>query len=240
MIMDSLTKQMYDGLKPLYKDLMNHCGAFCDEYTKQTDVAVVSFAAQWGKFFPQKGKEGVLFVGRATRGWSNDDRDVDRLFDDPKERIFNKSDQMIWARDYQSPFWRVLRGVANHFYGDDGIEYVAWTNVSKLAPDSDNGNPAGRLYDIQQEDDYKIFSKEVEILNPGVIVFFTGDGWGFDYLCTINNDEEPAILSRFEWAGNEAKVYRIDGRLVILSEHPQTRPEQEHIDCINNIISNFR
>ena len=171
LLMDSLTKQMYEGLKPLYKDLMNHCGAFCDEYTEQTGVAVVSFAAQWGKFFPQKERDGILFVGRATRGWSNDDRDVDRLFDDPKERIFNKSDQMIWARDYQSPFWRVLRGVANHFHGENGIEYVAWTNVSKLAPDSNNGNPAGRLYDIQQEDDYKIFSKEVEILNPGIIVF---------------------------------------------------------------------
>lgn len=237
--METLSKQMYDGLKPLYKDLMNHCGAFCDEYTEQTGVAVVSFAAQWGKFFPQKEKEGILFVGRATRGWSNDDRDVNSLFDDPEKRIFNKSDQMIWARDYQSPFWRVLRGVANHFYGENGIEYVAWTNVSKLAPDSDNGNPAGRLYDIQQGDDYKIFSKEVEILNPGIIVFFTGEGWGGDYLCTINNDEEPAMLSRFEWAGNEAKVYRIEGRLVILSEHPQTRPEKEHIDCIISIISNY-
>ena len=98
--MNSLAKQMYDGLKPLYKDLMDHCGAFCDEYTEQTGVAVVSFAAQWGKFFPQKERDGILFVGRATRGADNDDRDVDKLFDDPDERIFNRLDQMIRFRDY--------------------------------------------------------------------------------------------------------------------------------------------
>ena len=237
--MKSITEKMYEGLKPLYKNLMEHCGAFCDDYTKTTGVNIVSFAAQWGQFYPQEEKEGILFVGRATRGWSNDDRNVDNLFDHPKDRIFNREDQMVWAKDYQSPFWRVLRGVANHFYGENGVENVAWTNVSKLAPDSDNGNPAGKLYDIQQEDDYAIFSKEVEILSPKVIVFFTGEGWGDDYLCTINNYEEPQVLSEYEWASYKTKVYQVDDRLVIMSEHPQTRPEQEHIDCLVNIISKY-
>lgn len=238
--MKTLTERMYEGLKPLYKDLMKHCGSFCDEYTKESGVAVVSFVAQWGKYYPQEGENGILFVGRATRGWSNDDRNVNNLFDHPTNRIFNKTDQMIWAKDYQSSFWRVLRGIANYYYGDSGVEYVAWTNVSKLAPDSDNGNPAGELYKIQQNDDYRIFLKEVEILSPKVIIFFTGEGWGFDYLCTINNNEEPKMISDKEWAGYKAKVYKIGEMLVIMSEHPQTRPEQEHIDCIVDIIEKYK
>ena len=94
----------------------------------------------------------------------------------------------------------------------------------------------------RQKDDYKIFLKEVELFSPKVIVLFTGDGWGWDYLCTINNNGNPSdeqILPEYEWAGYHAKVYRIDNRIVILSEHPQTRPEQEHIECITKIISKY-
>lgn len=237
--MRTIAEKMYEGLKPLYKKLMENCGPYCDEYTERTKIPVVSFAAQWGQFFPQNEKEGILFVGRATGGWSNDDRNVDNLFDDPQGRIFNREDQMVWARNYQSPFWRVLRGVASHFYGENGIEYVAWTNVSKLAPDAEKGNPTGKLYDIQQEDDYQIFLKEVEILSPKVIVFFTGEGWGYDYLCTINNNEDAQMISEHDWSSYKAKVYNIDDKLVIMTEHPQTRPEQEHIDCLVSIISKY-
>lgn len=241
--MKTIAEKMYEGLKPLYYDLMAHCSAYCQKYTENTKAPIVPFVAQWGKNYPQKENEGILFVGRATRGWCNDDHNVDNLFDHPTDRIFNRDDQMIWAKEYQSPFWRVLRGIANHFYGINGIEHVAWTNVSKLAPDSNNGNPSGELYDIQQNDDYKIFSKEVEILDPKVIVFFTGNNWGWDYLCTINNNEEPnqeQRLSEQQWGNYKAEVYIIDNRLVILSEHPQTRPEDEHVDCIVNIIEQYK
>ena len=237
--MKTFSRRLHDELKPLYVDLMNNCGSFCDEYTRNTGIDVVSFVAQWGKLFPIEENSGILFVGRATRGWANDDRNVDNLFDDPKDKIFNREDQMIWAHDYQSPFWRVLRGIANNIYGKDGIEHVAWTNVSKLAPDSNNGNPIGELYNIQQNDDYRIFLKEVELFSPKVIVLFTGVGWGWDYLCTINNNGDPQdgqILSEYEWSGYKTKVYRIDKKIVVLSEHPQTRPEQEHIECITQII----
>lgn len=244
--MKTLTEKMYEGLKPLYKDLMAHCGAYIDKYTERTKVPVVSFVAQWGKLYPQEDNKGILFVGRATHGWANDDTNVDNLFDHPTDRIFNREDQIIWAKNYQSPFWSVIKGVANHFYGETGIENIAWTNVSKLAPDSNNGNPSGKLYSIQQDDDYKIFLKEVEILNPKVIVFLTGNSkglyWGWDYICTINNNEEPKpeqTLPEHNWATYEAKVFKIDNRIVILSEHPQTRPIKEHTDCLIDIITKY-
>ena len=143
--MKTFSDRLYDGLKPLYADLMKNCGSYCDEYTTATGINVVSFVAQWGKLFPIEANSGILFVGRATRGWANDDRNVDNLFDHPKDKIFNREDQMIWAHDYQSPFWRVLRGIANNIYGKDGTEHVAWTTVRNLAQGSYNGNPIGNL-----------------------------------------------------------------------------------------------
>lgn len=82
--METLTQKLHDGLKPLYEELINHCGPYCDE-------SVVPFIMQWGKKFPTEERDGILFVGRATNDWLNDDLDVDNLFDGKEKKLYFKS-----------------------------------------------------------------------------------------------------------------------------------------------------
>ncbi len=123
-------------LKPLYTELLNHA-------SKQD----CTFCVQWGKKFPVENNEGILFVGRATNGWASE-FDVDKMFDDDNpDRIFNHPEQMVWMEqnrfapqgeynNNRSAFLRVIRKTACHFFSsDEWYEYVAWSNLCKLAPD---------------------------------------------------------------------------------------------------------
>ena len=241
--MQGFVNRLKDELKPLYRDLFEHTKEYREGKT------IVPFAAQWGNKYPETANEGLLFVGRATNGWLNDDTNVDNLFEG-KNRIFNRDDQMIWVKDKEgdanwnsnhSAFWRVVRGVARNFYPDDELNHIAWSNLCKLAPDG--GNPTDALYNRQLIDASKILSKEVEILSPKFVVMLTNLGWADGFISGLNNDTEPApnqIIEKKNWLNYTATVYKISGRYVILSEHPQGKGEQEHIECLTSLINQFK
>lgn len=232
--METLTQKLHDGLKPLYEELINHCGPYCDE-------SVVPFIMQWGKKFPTEERDGILFVGRATNDWLNDDLDVDNLFDG-KEKIFNREDQMIWAENYNSAFWRVIRSVSKHFYSQDELNHVAWSNICKLAPNT--GNPNNTLFKLQLLDACNILNKEVEILSPKFIVMMTGLDWADNFISSLNGNEWPSdeqIVAETVWSEPyKATVYKIANRYVLLTEHPQGKDEQSLIKCLIHLISQFK
>lgn len=243
--MKSLKDRLKEELKPLYHKLIDHTRDYCE------GKVIIPFVVQWGKYFPEQENEGILFVGKATNGWYNDDLDVENMFkENYKDAIFNRPDQMTWVSDNNaeryntnnSSFWRVIRRVAREFtFSENELEHIAWTNVCKLAPDG--GNPSNALYDKQLDDACLIFQTEVRILSPKYIIMFTGINWGWDFLCTLNNNGDPTpsqTMPTVEWAGYKATPYIIDGRIVILTEHPQGKDEDAHVECLINLIKNIK
>ena len=238
MVMERITL-LREALIPLYRHLLESVSGFY--YDK------VTFCAQWGSNFPTKDNTGILFVGRATNGWITTSEDIDVLFGNTDEAIFARSDQMEWVKDLEgdkpyntrkSAFWRVIKRVSKQFYPYDWYSNIAWSNVCKVAPNK-GGNPSDPLYYAQLNDCQKILEKEIEIFSPHFVVMLTGEAWSRDYIIYLNKGEGLKCIHTDSWDGYNCKVYKIGDVYYIVSEHPQSKPEDSHVQCLINIISRF-
>lgn len=242
------TEILRKELKPLYENLLKNVAEF--EYDKET------FCMQWGENFPFEEHSGVMFVGRATNGWVTDCEDVDVLFGDSEDAIFNRPDQMKWVENLsgntegyntrKSAFWRVIKKITKELYPEElypepWYSHVAWSNVCKVAPkEGRNPNPNDYLYDAQLSDCKKIFAKEIELLSPKVVVLFTGERWSSNLLTYMNGEVETKSIYDQEWANYyECKVYQINGVIYICTEHPQGKSEDAHVQCIVDIVKRY-
>lgn len=224
-------------LKPLYAEVLQDVASI--NYNKCT------FCPQWGEHFPLEDKCGILVVGRACNGWHSTSQDINVLFGDSEESIFNREDQMRWVEDCagnkenyntnNSAFWRVTKRIAQCFYQNDWYSHIAWSNVCKVAP-WEGGNPNDKLYYAQLPSSQKIFETEIRLLSPKVVVMFTGYDWAVDFLCFLNNCEEPQSIMCLNWDKYTCDVFQIKGIYFIVSRHPQGKKETPHTECIINII----
>lgn len=233
--MELLEEKLRKGLYPLYKELLES-DIFDDD--------VAAFCVQWGEEFPEKEKEGILFVGKATNGWLNTSKDVDVLFGNTVKRVFNRDDQMEWVNDQEgsnegydtnkSAFWRVVKKISSHFYQDKWYANVAWSNLYKLAPGK-TGNPDGSLRYKQSSACHKIFKKEIELLSPKYVIMLTSS-WGMDFLVYMNGCVPVSIGTESWGRGYETEMYEIDGTIYIKSFHPQGKSEPEHVEAIVRLL----
>ena len=109
--MNGLTEKLKEALEPLYKELL--------KIAKPTDCA---FCMQWGKNYPTEQNAGILFVGKAVNSWITDEKEIDVLFGNGSESIFDRADQMQWVEDMEggedvyntrkSAFWRDIKQVS--------------------------------------------------------------------------------------------------------------------------------
>ncbi len=206
------------------------------------------FCMQWGKNFPASENEGILFYGRANNGWITSSNDVNELFTEGSEDcIFALGNQMSWMEDdyiendngggyrpSRSAFIRTMRNVASEYY-DEWSSHVAWSNLYKIAPWK-GGNPSDSLCYTELDDCVKIMQAEISFLSPCSVVMLTGWNWAKDFLIPMNGGQEPEYIDKEAWGDYWAWAYRIGGRLIIVSEHPQGKPEAAHAEAIVNLI----
>ncbi len=232
-----MKEQLREALKLLYVSLFKNVAEF--------DFEKAVFCMQWGKDFPTESNKGILFVGRAVNGWDKADN-ADEVFDEGSG-IFAAENQMRWVEEdgelSESAFWRVVKGVASHFYPEKWWAHVAWSNVCKVAPYS-GGNPSDSLYYAQLEDCCKILQEEIRILSPKVVVFLTGDNWGNDFLSYLNSKEMPQIIKTETWESNNGKEYnckvcKIGEVTCLASVHPMRKAESPHAECLIKLISEY-
>ena len=238
----TFAKQLEPKLKPLYQRLI--------EEVKELPGPKVTFAAQWGKYYPEGANEGILFVGRATNSWRTTEEDINVLFGDPKlgSTIFNCDDQMTWVYDCwngkgyatkRSAFWRVIRSVAGYFYETDELNHVAWSNICKIQEDYGN-NPRSRLFDKQINTCKEIFKTELDVLSPKIVVMFIGDYGKEEMLSYMNGGEMPQEVESVEWSTYKTKVYNIGKIIYLCSEHPMCKDETTHINCLKSLIQKYK
>lgn len=229
--------------KPIYSDLINSCrGA--------SKRPLCPFFMQWGNVFPIAENSGILFYGRATNGWVTQELDVDKLFDlSIDERIFVRDDQMQWVEDCapikkgcystkRSAFWRVIRRTASNFYGNGELQHIGWSNLCKIAPDG--SNPGEKLFNAQFPAIREIMKMELEFFSPKHIVCLTGMGWCMPFLKFLKEECELKVLYTYQW--NEkysVNVYNIGEKYFYVSEHPQGKKEDAHVDALVHAITDI-
>ena len=226
-------------LKTLYRQLLLKLSE------KLPGAVTVKFCFQCGKLFPKAKNAGLLFVGRCTNGWHSYSNDVDELFDQNSPQCVFKKDAircMFEGKDPYNPnlssFWRVTKRIAEYFYGDSWFDYVAWTNLFKIAPEE--GNCGAKLGGLQYKYVVDILRVEVEILSTKVIIFFTGDE-AKDWITTdfIKAVTESSIMPSFNktaWGKYSFSWAIIEERLIIITEHPQGKPEETHWQALLQCI----
>lgn len=146
-------------LKELYQRYQNSFEAITRKFPN-ADIAGPLLMSPNSLYQKQKNK--LLIIGQETKGWGYHSSDIDagmKLYED-----FN-----LGVKYNSSPFWNITRKI-ERLLGND--EYsCAWTNISKF--DVNAKRPLGEyLSKISEIDDLLI--KEIEILNPNVVLFFTG------------------------------------------------------------------
>lgn len=231
-------------LKPLYDELIESVKEF-------QDMELVPFCIQWGSKYPTHNNKGIMFYGRATNGWVTNDLNVDKLFDiNNPDRIFARDDQMSWVDDSsgengnyntnRSAFWRVIRQTAIHFYPDDELQHICWSNVCKIAPDG--GNPTDPLFYAQLSAARRIMQKEIEIFAPRHVVLLVGEGWAKDFLYFLNGNQRTHSIATYTWGTTkkyQIKVYKIGETYFYRSEHPERKNEETHISALIRAITKY-
>lgn len=61
-------------------------------------------------------------------------------------------------------------------------------------------------------------------------------GWEKDFLNYLNDNNELQSQSTIEWDGYKTQLYVIKGTKFIVSQHPQGKAEDKHVDAILNLI----
>lgn len=251
--MEHNTDKLKSQLLTLYKALKHDCNA---------DEILCPFIMQWGNKFPIRQDDGIIFYGRATNGWFGT-WDFDTFFNNNnKDRGWARDDQMIWAEKQwlesengyvtsKSQFWSIIKGVSTKFYGKEWFNYVAWSNICKVAPYS-QGNPSETVFYQTLKNNLKIFHIELDFWSPKYVILLT-DGikrdnktiidWTSGFISSLNNDILPPAIYEIAWDNEKPyikiQVYKLGRRYIIRSLHPQGRKVELHKDAIIKIIENI-
>ncbi len=137
----------------------------------------------------------VLIVGQETLGW---DFSAGWYFDWPYPSLSSFKDFMTFEGsvdammhgykvfefsryqpdNYRSPFWRAYRQIRRNFDSEvDGLNTaVLWTNLFRMSLDGGSVVNNGTVEEIQsiQSATSGLLSREIQILKPNVVLFFTG------------------------------------------------------------------
>lgn len=231
-----MIETFFCDLKKLYVEL----GEKIANYTK---TKVSPLVPHWGNLFPRESDAGILFVGRATNGSSTEGNYMDQLEKAFEPKHYHDIEWVESRKMYKkSAFWRVIRGVALELYPDKKwFDHIAWSDIYKIAP-SKKGNPDNELKKLQKSKCLEILKAEIDVLSPECVILFVGD-WKEGFLYELNHKKETKSIKSIVWGYGKrnnkkyyAKVYQIDNRKYIVTEHPQCKNEEAHIKCLLELL----
>jgi hypothetical protein len=110
----------------------------------------------------------IMIFGQETNGWNGElgSKNIDELV-----KIYSN----FLERRYGGQFWNGVRDYVSSIKEknpDKRVEFI-WNNIIKIGKDKSKGRPKQNLVDIQKEV-FPVIKEEVEILQPDLIIFFTG------------------------------------------------------------------
>lgn len=220
--------------------------AYRERYVRMlADVARSGFADEVAALWPLVGplyrEGGLLYVGRATDGWSPNRRCSEALADDVArwaQEAEHTSVERGWvpAEWTKSWFWRFAHRVLVDVLGqpdESWTKRLAWSNLFKVAP-ARAGNPSPLLANAQLPHTAELLGMEVEEVKPGLVVIAAG--WR-DWTRPVAHGSGWALTS-FEGRFVE-QVGTIAGRPAIVTRHPQgiRMPDAEKVAEVRSALA---
>lgn len=223
---------------------------------KNAKTSLCFSATEWGSLFAET-ENRILFVGKANNGAFRPLQSqlrVEDLFG--RNAIFNPSSGLTWNasnwnltesghggdwRPSRSPFFRVLRGVAEGLYGKEWDRRVAYGNFCKCNVEI-NSSPDARVYENCREIFANLFKIDLQYLNPKFVICFTGSGddnakrqtlWFSKKFLPFVGELPNANV---RWGDYCVRVFEVAGRYYLISEHPQGKPETLHVETLLKVI----
>jgi hypothetical protein len=146
--------------------------------SKEIDKATYPFFLKIPKAF-EISKNKIIVYGQETYGWSDVNNDTSNTYNMSEnrtdgiiecyERKFNKKEYLT----YSSHFWQVFK-LLNDYFCECSKEFgYLWNNIEKMGLDGD-GFPDNWYDDIIKPYFNDLVNKEIEIIKPDFLVFFTG------------------------------------------------------------------
>lgn len=234
----TLRERLKEALLPLYKEA---------NITISPNAA--PYCTNWASKYPEERGRGLLFVGKATNGWDNGGvKDLDSFFDSDKflgytDRMRNDHTGKSKTKDGEefnpdrSAYRRMLKRIGERFYGKEWYDYIAFTNLYKFAP-SEGGNPSPDLQMQQLCACQKILAREIEILDPKVVIFFTNP-WEKPFLPYLNDGKDwgkPLQTLETKDKRVRTQLYKIGERFYIITSHPQGKKEWDLFKTIETLL----
>lgn len=183
------------------------------------------FTTLVGREYPIEHNKGIIFYGRATNGWDDEE--------------FNELEPVL-EKEYWRPFFNLLYYFAWDIYGDSWRSKVAWSNICKIAPDG--GNPSDALWYAQYDSIIEIIRKEVELLSPEIVVLVTGNTagarWEEPFFEAFPNLKEIKSIKWAESRGYDCTATLFtDGKMkVLLTDRPEFRPIEAHSNALTTLL----
>lgn len=189
------------------------------------------FHGQFGEQYKDSDLK-MLFYGRATNSWDDESNSGIRAIE-----------------EYDCPFFRLVKRVAQHFIGDDYIEHIGWSNVCKLAP-FEGGNPSDSCWDDQFKYNTEIMREEIMSSAPDIILFVTGIAenkrwdWNFKELFPDREYINTAVCPVHEECSVESYLVQVDGKkcLALVTGRPEFKSSEAldfQFNSINETIDGY-
>lgn len=250
---------MQEQLNKVYEEFQTEAKAISQTLIKQlTAPILIQLPEQW-----EQSKKRILIVGQETMGWSYDkDEHPERSFPDIKTfedflaipesipamletyRYFEFA--KVRPKNHRSPYWRAYRQIRESI-GDkpDGFEtHVITTNLFRMSYGGKSILKKGRP--VVSKDDYEkilnmsgsLLKKELEILKPSSVIFFTGPYYN-NPLYSIFKD-----CHTVDWHNhNSTRTSNIDHHLLPKKTFRTYHPgylNRGHWNIVNEIIKDIK
>lgn len=115
----------------------------------------------------------VMFFGQETNSWENGKPlEIDLL-----QKIYDDFYTSDYCYSYGGQFWNGinrLKELMEKEFPNKKIEFI-WNNIIKVGKEG-KGRPKDKILEIEKNY-FNVIQNELEILNPNVIIFFTGPNY---------------------------------------------------------------
>ncbi len=245
-------------MKDLYRQLAADMSARTYRCNNRQQVfgELAHFVTKRGKHYDSSAVR-LFLVGRCTNGWPSLYKKGPNAIDAFAERAYREYLDRGYApyfaysadagytggNNYRltgSAFWRVARNIwrgLSQRDDDEWLDFIAWSNLFKAAPDPDpakgeGANPTQGMIDAQFKSCLEILKQELADLLPTHVIFVTGwDGWFEDrknsFAAAFPQLKRTNEHKYIEGEGTVAAKGRAVPALVL--KRPEYRNESEYV-----------
>ena len=221
---------MEENLFKMYDDIHLGSSSVCkDCHEKTTNLSSpISFWFVGSNYEHENGR--VLFVGKNARG-------------EPGEKRNNYYDSRNKAKEfwnYSWPYWSYIRNITEEIYGENGADYITYTNIIKCNNSGTTDNTSELVKDncIRK---MKVLKREIELLKPKKIIFLTS--WDYDnYIKGIFNDVVDIESKKVQIGAKKMPWWEFSGYIdndnikILRVGHPERKKKNDYVNAITSWI----